>query len=614
MASERRRALRLGLRGKLAVAFGGLLLIVVVVATGGIVWSSRLGDSIQVILSENFRSVLAAQDMKEAIERMDSGALFSLTGDPTQGRALVEENGARFRQSLAEELSNLTLPGERDRAEGIAEAFDLYEIALAEVLDATRPMQQRREVYYERLLPRFQEIKRLADEILDMNQDSMSEASVRARYLAASARQQMILALLTGTLLALACVAFLGRSILRPLARLTASARQIEQGHYELVVEPTTRDEVGELAEAVNAMARRLRALRRSDQARLAMAQRVSQVTINSLPQGVIVLDPALEVELANREAREILGVTTGEPLPPSHREWIAPLVEEASRLGGVETRGSYERAVQLFVGGRERFFLPQAVAIRDAELGVMGVTVILVDVTELRRLDAMKSNLVSTVSHELMTPLTSLSMALHILLGERVGALGPKQVELLTTAREDADRLRGILEGLLDVSRLEAGAAELELAPNPVGEIVAEAADPLRPAFRDKGVELATSLADEALAVRADKARAALLLGNLLTNALKHTPPGGSVTVSARAVDGGRAEIAVRDTGSGIPAEYRERVFDRFFRAPGETSRGAGLGLAIAREIAEAHGGRLWLDPEGGPGATFRVELQRAS
>jgi signal transduction histidine kinase len=614
MTFERTAGVRLGLRAKLAVAFGGLLVIVVVVAAGGIVWSSRLGESIQVILSENFRSVLAVQDMKESLERMDSGALFSLTGDPAQGRTLIEEYGPRFRYSLDLELSNLTLPGERDRAEKIAVAYESYEAALTLVIDGTRPVEERRELYYGKVLPRFQEIKRLSDEILDMNQGNMSEASVRARYLAATARHQMVLALLAGTLLAVFCVAFLARSILRPLARLTASARQIEQGHYELVVEPTTRDEIGQLAEAFNSMARRLRALRRSDQARLAMAQRVSQLTINSLPEGVILLDPSLEVELANREAREVLGVSPGEPLPPAHREWIAPLVEEATRIGGVQTRRSYDRAVQLFVGGRERFFLPQAVAIQDADLGVMGVTVILVDVTELRRLDAMKSNLVSTVSHELMTPLTSLAMALHILLGERIGALSPKQIELLTTAREDADRLRQILEGLLDVSRLESGAAQLRLGETTVEELVSEAAEPLRPAFRDKGVDLGIELDDGALRVLADSTRATLLIGNLLTNALKHTPPGGGVTVSSRAAGGRRAEVSVRDTGTGIPPEHRERIFDRFFRMPGETSRGAGLGLAIAKEIAEAHGGRLWLDPEAGPGAVFRFELRLAS
>lgn len=614
MASDPAGGVKLRLRTKLAVAFGGLLVVMLAVAAGAIVWSARLGESIHVILSENFRSVLAAQDMKESLERMDSGALFSLTGDPQQGRTLIEAYDPRFQAALDLELSNLTLPGERERAERIAVLYERYETALTAVLDGTRPIAARRESYYGELLPRFQEIKRLADEILDMNQRNMSEASVRAGYLAATARHQMVLALVVGTALAVFCVAFLARSIVQPLARLTESAHQIEQGHYELVVEPTTRDEIGQLAEAFNSMASRLRALRRTDQARLSMVQRVSQLTINSLPDGVFLLDPALVVELANREARELLGITPGEALPTSHREWIGPLVEEASRLGGVQTRGSYERAVQIFHGGRERFFLPQAVAIRDAELGVVGVTVILVDVTDLRRLDAMKSNLVSTVSHELMTPLTSLSMALHILLGERVGALSPEQTELLVSAREDADRLRQILEGLLDVSRLESGASGLELAHTSLAELVERAVAPVRSAFRDKGVALELEPPDGDVRVVADRARAALLLGNLLTNALKHTPAGGSVTVVSRALDAQRAEISVRDTGTGIRAEYQERVFDRFFRVPGETEHGAGLGLAIAQEIAEAHGGRLWLDPDAGPGATFRFEIPRAA
>jgi len=609
MASERRRWPGLGLKGKLAVAFGAVLVVLIGVAGAGIAWSSRLGRSIEVILRENFRSVLAAQDMKESLERMDSGALFALTGDPAQGRTLVETHAPRFRQALALELSNLTIPGERELAEEIAELFDRYEEALLTVLDTGRSLDERRAVYYGELLPRFQEIKRLADEILHLNQGNMADASREARDQAARARQQMVLALLLATVLALGCVVFLARSIVGPLGRLTASARRIEQGDYDLVLEPASRDEIGELAEAFNAMTRRLRALRRSDQARLAMAQRISQLTVNSLPDGVLVLDEGLRVELANLEARTVLGALPGEPLPEEHRSWVQPLVREAFRGAGLEARRGYERSLQLVVEGRERFFLPQAVPIRDAELGVLGATLILVDVTELKRLDAMKSDLVSTVSHELMTPLTSLAMALHIVLGERLGTLNREQSDLLVSAREDAERLQHILEGLLDSARLSAG-APLDLVELPAADLVAEAVEPLRGAFRDKGVALEVAAGDGGLAVRADRTRAALLLGNLLTNALKHTTPGGSVRIGARAAAPGRIELFVTDDGPGVPEAYRERIFERFFRLPGETERGAGLGLAIAREIAEAHGGRLWLDPEAGPGATFRVEL----
>lgn len=601
--------MRLGLRGKLALGFGGLLVVLVSLAVAGVIWLSRLGDSVEVILRENYRSVLAAQDMKESLERMDSGALFSLTGDHEQGVALVELHDPRFQEALAVELSNLTIPGERERAEAIREVYKGFRRALLEVLDTERPETDRRHLYYSSVLPRFQEIKRLADEVLRMNQENMTQASVQARQVAAAARQQMYLALALGTLLAVLCVGFLGRAILGPLGRLTESAQEIARGRYDLVLSAAGHDELGRLAEAFNDMAGKLRTLRRTDQARLARAQKISQLTIDSLPDPVVLLTPDREVELANRAASE-LGFRPGEAVPGIHREWLLQIHEEASRAGVVEARRDYDRALQVFLRGEERFLLPQAVAIREADLGLVGVTLILVDVTELRKLDTMKSNLVATASHELMTPLTSLSMALHILLSERLGRLTPEQSELLVTAREDADRLHRILEGLLDVSRLEAGRAPLDLEALSAVELIDEAVGPLRQTFNDRGVALAVPGTAGLPRVRADRTRAALVLTNFLTNALKHTQSGGRVTVSARAEAGDRVRFSVTDTGDGIRREDLDHVFERFYRGPSEREPGAGLGLAISREILHAHGGEIGCRSEPGAGSTFWCDL----
>jgi two-component system, NtrC family, sensor histidine kinase KinB len=602
----------LNLRGKLVLGFGGLLALLTAVGLQGIFWSSRLGSSIDVILRENYDSVVACQQMKDALERLDSGALFALAGDPQRGRQLAAANGPRFLAGLDAELRNITLPGEGPLAFRIRDLYLRYPPVLAEVLDAGRPVEARRAVYFGRLLPLFQQIKETADRVQQMNQDNMVLANARARSLAALASRRMVLLLVLGAALAVGFVLFLSRAILLPLSRLTLSVREIERGNLDLAVPVSSRDEVGELAAAFNAMAGRLRELRRTNQARLLRAQQTSQLAIDSLPDAVAVLSPDLRVELANRTAVSTLGLRPGEPVPERHADWLPHLLQETLRSGTLPDRG-YEAARQIFHQGQERFYLPHAVAVRTADGQLAGITLILSDVTNLRRIDEMKSGLLSTVSHELRTPLTSLQMALHVLLEERVGPLSPQQTELLVAAREDAERLRTILVNLLDLARYEAGRQQLHLEPVPARDLVEMSLAPLRSAFADHGIELGQEIAPAAPKVLADPARAQLALGNMLQNALQHTPAGGSVEVRVTPQDGS-VRFAVVDSGPGIPEEYRGRVFERFFQVPGSHG-GAGLGLAIAREIVQAHGGAVGVDVHGGNdgGAAFWLTLPTA-
>ncbi len=262
---------------------------------------------------------------------------------------------------------------------------------------------------------------------------------------------------------------------------------------------------------------------------------------------------------------------------------------------------------------GEEHFFQPQAVPILDAQRLPTGVVLTIRDVTQQRTNDDMKRGLVSTVSHQLKTPLTSIRMAVHLLLEEKVGALTEKQAELLLAAREDSDRLNGILEDLLDISRIESGKAPMSFAPVSPQAIAAEAAEHFAAAFQDSGISLKTAVPDDLPEVMADAARIVHVFDNLLSNALKHTAAGGSVTISAQA-DEKRVVFSVADTGTGIPQEYLNNIFDQFFRVPGQQAQaGAGLGLAIAREIVEAHGGTITVESTVGEGSTFRVALKRA-
>jgi NtrC-family two-component system sensor histidine kinase KinB len=620
----------LGLRPKLALGFGGILALFITGGIYSIALLDRLGSSIDVILRENYESVVACEQMKEALERMDSAALFSLAGDLARGRELTAANRPRFEKALATELANITLPGEGELAQRLARLYGEYRPALERFLAdgglGPAPPEARRAFYFGTLLPLFQQIKVTADQILDLNQRNMVEANARARRMAAEARRRTLLLLVFGAVTAAAFVAFLSQSMLGPVRRLTASAREIEGGNLDLVVPVTSRDELGQLAAAFNAMATSLRELRRSGRTRLLRAQRTLQLAIDSLPDAVAVITPdgssTPQVELANRIAISTLGLRPGEPLPERHAEWLRPLLDEATRSGALPERG-HEAAIQLFAEGRERFYLPRAMVVRDERAQTLSITLILADVTDLRRVEEMRSGLLSTVSHELRTPLTSLQMALHILLDERLGVLTPEQTELLVAARDAASRLSEILASLLELGQLESGHRLLRAEAVSPRDYVESALADFRPQLADAGIALEVEIDPAAEPVAVDLVRGRLVLANLLANALHHTPAGGRVTVTARpeaaaaaagtaaSPDGRRVRFAVADTGHGIPAEHLARVFERFYQVPGTESAGAaGLGLSIAREIVVAHGGDIGAESREGGGTTVWFTL----
>jgi signal transduction histidine kinase len=236
---------------------------------------------------------------------------------------------------------------------------------------------------------------------------------------------------------------------------------------------------------------------------------------------------------------------------------------------------------------------------------------VVLYDVTRFRLLDAAKTNLVATVSHELNTPLTSIRMALHILLEKTVGTLTQKQDDLLQTARSDTERLLRILNDLLDLARLEEGNDELRKEKMFPVELLQSVIDEMADKVAAHGLKLSCIIEPDLPAVLVDRQRVNHVFTNLITNAIKYSPAGGEIFLRADRAEENSVEFSVSDQGPGISEEFQARIFDRFFRVPGQDKTGAGLGLSIAREIAVAHGGRIGVKSPPGEGTTFFVVLK---
>ena len=603
----------LGLRQKLSLGFGGLLLIILIIGIQSISHLTQLGQSIDVILRENYRSVIACQEMKESLERMDSGILFVLLGEKEKGTELLQKNEAAFERALQAELNNITLSEEGKKAHHLQDLFKRYQATLHEMQGIGTPIHQKRDAYFSRLFTLFVQIKETADEILQMNQQNMSDANNLARRSAASAKRQMYILLLAGMLVAVGFVLFTGRWILRPIRRLIHSAEEIKQGNFELVVESDSRDEIGQLSEAFNEMASALRESRRSDQTRLTRIQRATEQTFNSLPDAVAIVDPGGKVDVATETARNVFELKPGKQIRGLPSRWMDEIFTEALRTGRTIMPKGEQRVIQHFVNGEEHYFRPEAIPILGRDMQPTGVVLVLQDVTQERKQEELKRGVISTVSHQLKSPLTSIRMAIHLLLEEKIGSLTPKQTELLVAAREDSDRLHSILNNLLDISRIESGKVQMNFRKVSPHSMVFEALEPFQMDFKDRNVTLGMELQDDLPEVWADTARMNHVLANLLSNALRYTPPGGKVTVLGKA-DEERVQFSVSDSGKGIPSQYLARIFEQFFRVPDQGAEtGAGLGLAIVKEIVEAHGGTVKVESRLGEGSTFTFTLKRA-
>jgi signal transduction histidine kinase/HAMP domain-containing protein len=601
----------LGLRHKISLGFSCLLIIILVIGVQTILNLSKLGGSIDVILRENYRSVIACLQMKEAVERIDSGLLFTLLGDGQQGEKLILKNEVVFEKALQVELNNITLPGEGEKAARLEERYRQYVAALDKVKDPAEPAGTRRDAYFLNLLPLFGQIKAAADDILQVNQQNMNDANNLARENARSAQRQMYILLGLGTLVAVNLILFARRWILRPVQRLIRSVDEIRRGNLDIVVHVDSHDEIGHLAESFNAMTVSLREFRRTDQAKLLRIQQATQQAFDRLEDAIAVADFDGKVEVSTELAKTVFGLRPGS-LISGAPFGLAELFREALREGRPFPPKSQQKIIQQFIGGEERFFRPEAVPILNADRQPTGVILVFRNVTQLRHQSEMKTDAIRTVSHQLKTPLTSIRMAIHLLLEERTGTLTEKQADLLVTAKEDSARLHAILNNLLDISRLESGKASLEFQSISPQRLVRDALEPHRRSAQDQGVTLALDVPGSLADVWVDRSRATYVFGNLLTNALQSTPPGGKIMVSVRE-EGDFVRFTVADSGTGIPSQYLPRVFEPFFRVPGRKSEtGAGLGLAIIKEIVEAHGGTVGVESQEGKGSTFSFTLRR--
>ena len=428
---------------------------------------------------------------------------------------------------------------------------------------------------------------------------------------------------LISCLVVIAIALIVSQRIVTPIRQVTGAARAIGRGEFDQEIPVTGSNEVGILAEEFNSMRWNLK----SAVEKLTEEEKKMTAIVNSIAEGLILLDSSDRVLHINPAAERLLNLSV-DNIDKNITEIIQndellhifednqrqiSLNKPTEQIPSKNEETSFTSEVTLIHHDEKLVLRTIASPFLDEYGLTLGTVYLFEDITREKEIDQMKSDFISLVSHELRTPLTSIIGFVSFILDGKAGAINDRQRNSLARVQRQSKRLAALINDLLDISRIESGRIQMEQESISILEIVTQRLEEIRPQADEKSIRLALTAPEWVPTILGDEARMGQVFTNLIGNAIKFTPDNGEVSVKVE-VDGNLLHVEVIDTGPGIPAEERQKIFDKFYQLSDISTRqqgGSGLGLSITKSIVEAHGGKLWIDDGNqGKGSNFQFVL----
>ncbi|MGA9724402.1 MAG: ATP-binding protein [Candidatus Binatus sp.] len=580
----------------------GTLLMLALVVLLGLYTLPRvyaLGGAIRATLYRNYVSIEAAQNMHSALNTLQ------VAEHDGKAKDVLPAARHNFLQWNDVENHDFTEVGEPELAADITQRANKL---FADVTTAPAGTYHDRE---------FAELNGRLDDLIAMNKAAMFRADSRSvklgKHLAYEFAGGLALVLLVG-----AAVSWgLGWRLSKPLTELAERLRGISQRKSQVRLGPQPLAELEAVAREFNQMAERLEQYDKLNVERLVYEKSKTEAIIESLEDGVVLIDSEGIVAHINEIASLILGVdpedSLGSPfddLSSNHPHYLR--VRDALRTLQRAGPDGHRTEIDLHVRGRDHSYVLKPVPLHHTIGKSLGTLLILQDVTYIRDQDRARTNLVATLSHELRTPLTSLALSAELL--SRDGQdLNPKSNELLQVILEECSRMRQLTDNLLNLARGEVPAIAVQQKRLDLARLAADVTKRFAIQAREKHVEIEEHIGSVPEII-GDPVKLSWVISNLLGNALRYTPAGGTIKVAALGTEHG-TRLEVTDSGPGIPPEVKDYIFERFvqYGSEGFEKGSAGLGLSIVKEIVEAHGGRIFVESANSHGSRFIVEIPAA-
>jgi NtrC-family two-component system sensor histidine kinase KinB len=570
------------IKTKLRLGLGILFLLIILLTALAVRQVHAIAGDTENILVANYNSLDYSRNMMKELDKIE-------------GEKQSFEN---FNHFLELQGKNITEIGEKELTQNLTEDVKAWQ---------SRPEEP----------SILLQIRKDLNDIMKINMDAIQRKSIVAQKTTESAILWISITGLTCFLIALILLVNLPSDIANPIKDLTESIRQIAAKNYSQRVNFETHDEFGNLARSFNTMAEKLQEYSDSNLARLMMEKKRVETLINNMQDPVIGLDDKNLILFANEEALKISGLKAENIIGKAATEVAVSndLVRSLLQHLMDENIEKSQQTLKIYADNKESYFEKQIVPILvlptgEEEKKHIGSFIILRNVTAYKELDFAKTNFIAMVSHEFKTPIASMKMSLQLLENSSVGNLNDEQKQLVSSIKDDAKRLLRTTGELLDITQVETGKTQLKIENCNPDVIISDAVVATKILAEQKKISLNLTVPELLPEIKADQEKTTWVITNLISNAIRYSYENSTIFIAAEAKEN-TLMITVKDNGIGISPQYKNKIFDKYFRIPGSEKEGTGLGLAISKELIEAQGGTISVESNLGFGSEFVVTLK---
>ena len=597
------------LKTRLYFAFGFLFLLIVLLSGLGSIFVRQLADDSKSIIQDNYRTLDYMQQIKSSLDVL----IANSDNQDIIGKNKVDTSMETIRESLSQQMENVTEPGEDKLSKEFERGFLLLQKLLEESINNENSDPSE-------IISQASNLQDLASKIYELNIQTLLKKNDTANETAERVILYMSITGVTGSILSLIFIIGFPEVIFDPLQKLNIGIKAIAAKKYDHQLPENEGNELGEIAKSFNSMAVKLKEYEASNYVMLFSEKKRIDAIINQMHEGIIGIDENQRLLFVNDYAKSLFNL--GEDIKKGeHIQTIAQKIDFFASfavdfaLGGNESLKP--KIVKIIHNGKELTFSREIIPINAPKYENqqpinIGYVVVISDITDFSDKDKAKTQFIATISHELKTPISSIGLGIKLLSDNRTGELNDEQKKLLDGLKDDKNRLLSITSELLDITQAETGNIILEKEAFDPSEVISDAVNALLLQAKDKSIKILTSV-ESNNPVLGDSNKVTWVLVNLLSNAIRYSKENSEIQLVCKEHFGENLKFEVIDQGKGIPSEFKEKLFEKYYRVPGNKNNGSGLGLAISKEFISAMEGQIGVKSQEGKGSVFWFTLKKS-